>query len=85
MLERLKLPEVVELLADDAGEGGSNHRTGQGSLADPGRPQVHVLGVGVELRVALDGVVGHDAQEVLPGVHGVKAAPLPPPGKAMVK
>ena len=85
MLDRPQLPEVVELLADDAGEGGSDHGAGQGPLADAGRPQVHVLGVGVELGVALDGVVGHDAQEVLPGVHWVKAAPLPPPGKAIVR
>ena len=75
----------MELFADDTCERGADHGAGQGSLADAGRPQVHVLGVGVELRVALDGVVGHDAQEVLPGVHGVKAAPLPPPGKAIVR
>ena len=39
--------EVVELLADDAGEGGAHHRAGQRDLGDAGRPHVDVVHAGV--------------------------------------
>ena len=45
-------PEVVELFANDAGEGGPHHGAGQGQLADPGRPQVDVLRTLIQLGVA---------------------------------
>ena len=39
--------EVVELLADDAGEGGAHHRAGQGDLGDARGPHVDVVHAGV--------------------------------------
>ena len=58
-------PEVVELFADDTGEGGSDHGPRQRSLADPGRPQVDVLGTLVHLRVPFHRVVGHHLERYL--------------------
>ena len=72
-------PEVVELLADDAGEGGSDHGARQRPLADPGGPQVDVLGGLVHLRVALHRVVRHHPQQVLPAPHHTQSTPLSPP------
>ena len=48
-------------------------------LRDAGCPEVDVLGGGVDGGVALDGLVGHHPQQVLPVGDGVQAAPLPPP------
>ena len=45
--EAVAEPEVVELLADDAGEGGADHGPGQGHLRDAGRPHVDVVNAGV--------------------------------------
>ena len=39
--------EVVELLADDAGEGGAHHRAGQRDLGDARGPHVDVVHAGV--------------------------------------
>ena len=41
--EPISQPEVVELFANDAGESGSDHGSGQGSLGDSGAPQINVV------------------------------------------
>ena len=75
----LNPPEVMELFADDAGEGGAHHGPGQGQLADTRGPQVHVLGAAVQFGVGADRLVPHHGHQVLPGVGWLEAAPGPPP------
>ena len=72
-------PEVMELFADDAGEGRPHHGPGQGQLADARGPEVQVLRAAVELGVGPDRPVAHHGHQVLPGVGGLEATPGPPP------
>ena len=73
--------EVVELFANDTGQGGADHAAGQRSLSDAGRPQVQIVRRGVELGESLDTVVGHVQSKVIPGPHGGQATELSPPDK----
>lgn len=41
--EPVSVSEVVELLADETGQGGANHAAGQRPLRDAGRPQVDIF------------------------------------------
>ena len=41
--EPVSVSEVVELLANQTGEGGADHATGQGSLGDTGGPKVDIF------------------------------------------
>ena len=71
-------PEVGELLAEDASERRPHHGAGQGLLGHAGRPQVDVVGGLVVLLVAVDGLVAHDAAELVEVVDPLEAAELAP-------
>jgi hypothetical protein len=53
--------------------------TWQRFLCDAGSPEVNVLWRGVDGGVVLHRLVGHQAQQVVPVVNGMEAAPVPPP------
>ncbi len=53
-------------------------RTWERFLRDASRPEVDILWRGVDGGVVLHGLVGHDADQVLPAVDGMFAAPLTP-------
>ncbi len=56
--ESVAEPEVVELLADQTGEGGADHGAGQGALGDAGGPQVNVVHVLVGRAVGIGSLKG---------------------------
>jgi len=76
--EPVSVTEVVELFADDAGKGGADHGSGERTLGDASSPEINVFGGGVHLGVGFDGVVGHDADHIIPSLHGGQTAPFPP-------
>ena len=53
-------------------------RTRKGVLRDAGAPDVNVIGRLVDLPVGEDGPVGHQADQIVPGLHRGQAAPLAP-------
>ena len=82
--EPVSVSEVVELFANDTGQGGADHAAGQRPLSDASRPEVQVVRGGVELGKSLDTVVGHVESQVIPCPHGSQATELSPSDKMFV-
>ena len=76
--EPIAQPEVVELFADDAGEGGTDHGAGERLLGHAGAPQVDVVRTGVVLLVSGHGLVAHDAQQLVEPIDLGESAPFSP-------
>ena len=70
--------EVGELLADDAGEGRSDHGTRQWSLSHTSRPEINVVGRVVVLFVTFDSLIVHDAVELVEGTDTFEATKFSP-------
>ena len=76
--EPISATEQVELFAQNAGEGGTDHGARQGLLGDAGRPQVDIVGRFVILDVSVDRFVTHYTKELFESVNAFEAAEFPP-------
>lgn len=74
--ETVSSPRVGELRSNDAGERGPEHGARQRPLWDSARPEVYIAGVLEDGLVALDGFIGHGAEQFLEGVSSGQAAEL---------
>ena len=72
-------PDIVPLPPYDAGEGGPQQPPWYWLLRHPGRPQLQVLGGGVDLGVGLHRDVGEEASQLVPASEGFEATELSVP------
>lgn len=74
----VSVSQVAHLLADEAGESGTDEGTGQRLFGHTCGPQVDVFGAGVNVTVSGDSLVGEESQHLVPVTERLGAAELPP-------
>ena len=64
--EAIALAQIAESLAHDAAEDGTDHAAGHRPFGDAGRPQIDVVGTGVNLLIFTQSVVGEGVAQLRP-------------------